>query len=60
MGNLATITDALNAANRQTFTDDHRDRLTCWKLNGASCTQIYGYDTIGNLTKRCQRIVGAD
>jgi YD repeat-containing protein len=48
--NITSITDTLNAANSQAMTYDERDRLTCWKLNSASCTQSYAYDTIGNLT----------
>jgi RHS repeat-associated protein len=51
-GNVTGITDNRSAANSQVFGYDARDRLTCWKLNSAGCTQSYAYDAIGNLTSK--------
>jgi RHS repeat-associated protein len=50
VANVKTITDNLSSSNNQTYTYDHRDRLTSWTLG--STTQTYTYNAIGNLLSK--------
>jgi RHS repeat-associated protein len=51
--NIVSIQDGLSAANSQVLGYDALDRLDCWQLNAAACTQTtYSYDKIGNLLSK--------
>jgi RHS repeat-associated protein len=49
VGNVATITGS-PTINTQTFTYDHRDRLTNWSATGIN--ETYAYDLVGNITSK--------
>jgi RHS repeat-associated protein len=51
VGNVKTITDNTTAPiPSQSYTYDHRDRLTTWTLG--STTQTYTYNMLGNITSK--------
>ena len=54
VGNVATTTnDIPNPTHTNTYTYDHRDRLTRWQLNTSpSVDESYQYDEIGNITNK--------
>jgi|GEM_PF-2319263 len=52
IGNIKSISDALNSSNNQNFEYDNLSRLTKATQTGGYGTINYEYDIIGNLTKK--------